>query len=187
MSDTLIVLGDVAGKGLPAAMTVSLLVGSLRSLLETTGSPAEILAGLNRRLVGRGSGFTTCLAVLLSSSGTLTIANAGHLAPYRNGKELTITPALPLGFDSDTAFSEDTFRLECGDHITLLTDGIPEATRHHELFGFERTADLSSYPATDIANAALEFGQSDDITVISIVVRHKKTQTIALDTSDKSH
>ncbi len=48
--DTLIVLGDVAGKGLPAAMTVSMLVGALRSIVETTGSPAEILAGLNRRL-----------------------------------------------------------------------------------------------------------------------------------------
>ena len=66
--DILIVLGDVAGKGLPAAMTVSLLIGALRSIVETTSSPSEILAGLNRRLLGRGFGFTTCLALRISPS-----------------------------------------------------------------------------------------------------------------------
>ena len=55
-----------------------------------------------------------------------------------------------------------------GDRLTLLTDGIPEAIRHRELFGFERTARLSSLPAAD---AARRFGQQDDITVISIVLR----------------
>ncbi len=167
--DTLIVLGDVAGKGLPAAMTVSLLVGALRSLVETTGSPAEILAGLNRRLLGRGSGFTTCLAIRLSPSGILTLANGGHLAPYLNGQELMSPPALPLGLDPDGAFPEQTFQIVRGDRLTLLTDGVPEATSRRELFGFERTAGLSTSPADVIAEAALRFGQSDDITVISLV------------------
>jgi phosphoserine phosphatase RsbU/P len=170
--DTLIVLGDVAGKGLPAAMTVSMLVGALRSLVETTGSPAEILAGLNRRLIGRGSGFTTCLTIRLSPSGTLTLANAGHLAPYRNGQELVSPPALPLGLDPTAVFSEQIFQLALGDRLTLLTDGVPEATSHGELFGFERTASLSSSPAAAIAEAALRFGQADDITVISVVAGH---------------
>jgi len=53
---TLIVLGDVSGKGLKAAMAVSMIVGAVRTLAETTNSPAEILAGLNRRLVGRLQG-----------------------------------------------------------------------------------------------------------------------------------
>jgi phosphoserine phosphatase RsbU/P len=167
--DTLVVLGDVAGKGLPAAMIVSLLVGALRSLVETTGSPAEILAGLNRRLIGRGSGFTTCLAMRLSPSGTLVLANAGHLPPYRNGQELLSPPALPLGLDPNAVFSEQIFHLERSDRLTLLTDGVPEATNHGQLFGFERTAQLSSSTAAAIADAALHFGQADDITVISIV------------------
>jgi len=170
--DTLIVLGDVAGKGLPAAMTVSMLVGALRCLVETTGSPAEILAGLNRRLVGRGSGFTTCLTIRLSPSGTLILANAGHLAPYCNGQELFSPPALPLGLDPNAVFSEQTFQLLHGDRLTLLTDGVPEATCRHELFGFERTASLSTSPASAIAEAALRFGQADDITVLSIVANH---------------
>ena len=172
--ETLIVLGDVAGKGLPAAMTVSMLVGALRSLVETTDSPAEILAGLNRRLVGRGAGFTTCLALRLSSSGTLILANAGHLAPYRNGQELVSIPALPLGLDPNAAFSEQIFELDRGDRLTLLTDGVPEASNHGQLFGFERTAKASSSPAAIIADAALRFGQADDITVISIVVGKEK-------------
>jgi len=172
VADTLIILGDVAGKGLAAAMTVSLLVGALRSLVETTGSPAKILAGLNRRLLGRGSGFTTCLAIRLSSSGTLTLANAGHLAPYRNGQELACEPALPLGLDQNAVFAEQIVQLVRGDRLTLLTDGVPEATSRRELFGFERTAHLSSLPAAQIAEAALRFGQEDDITVISIVTSH---------------
>jgi phosphoserine phosphatase RsbU/P len=167
--DTLIVLGDVAGKGLPAAMTVSLLVGALRSLVEMTGSPAEILAGLNRRLLGRSSGFTTCLAIRIFPSGKLILANAGHLAPYCNGQELPSTPALPLGLNPDAVYPEQIFQLDRGDRLTLLTDGVPEATYHGQLFGFERTARLSSSPAATIADSALRFGQTDDITVISIV------------------
>ena len=170
--DILIVLGDVAGKGLPAAMTVSLLVGAIRSLVETTGSPAEILAGLNRRLLGRGSGFTTCLAIRFSTSGTIILANAGHLAPYQNGQELISPPALPLGLDPNAAFPEQTFQLVNGDRLTLLTDGVPEASCRGELFGFERAASLSTLPAAAIAEAALRFGQADDITVLTIVANH---------------
>jgi hypothetical protein len=167
--DTLIILGDVAGKGLPAAMTVSLLVGALRSLAEATSSPAEILAGLNRRLLGRSSGFTTCVAVRFSSSGTLTLANAGHLNPYRNGLELLTPPALPLGFDPDAAFVEQTFQVVPGDRLTLLTDGVPEATCRQELFGFDRTRGISSQSAEEIAAAAKSFGQQDDITVLTLI------------------
>ena len=148
-------------------MTVSLLVGSLRAMVETTNSPAEILAGLNRRLKERGTGFTTCLAIRISSAGSLVISNAGHLAPYLNGKELVTSPAFPLGLDPNGTFAEQTFPFEPGDWLTVLTDGVPEATSQRELFGFDRTANLSSSDANAIANAALQFGQSDDITVIS--------------------
>jgi sigma-B regulation protein RsbU (phosphoserine phosphatase) len=167
--DTLIVLGDVAGKGLPAAMTVSMLVGALRSIIEVTSSPAEILAGLNRRLLGRSSGFTTCIVIRISFSGQLTLANAGHLSPYRNGQELATAPALPLGLDPNATFPELTFQCVPGDRLTLITDGVPEATRHSELFGFARTASLSTKPASEIAQSAIHFGQTDDITVLSIV------------------
>ena len=67
---TLIVLGDVSGKGLRAAMAVSLIVGAVRTLAETTSRPAEILAGLSRRLHGRlEGGFSTCIALHLDPHG----------------------------------------------------------------------------------------------------------------------
>ena len=72
--------------------------------------------------------------------------------------------------DSAAVFLEQTFQLNQGDRLTLLTDGVPESTSGNELFGFERTASLSSSSAATIAEAALRFGQTDDITVISIVV-----------------
>ena len=138
--DTLIVLGDVSGKGLPAAMTVSLIVGALRTIVEFTSSPAEILASLNRRLHGRGSGFTTCVALRISPSGLLTIANAGHLAPYLNGEELETDATLPLGLDPDLTVSERTRQTAPSDHLTLITDGVLEATDlEGQLFGFDRT------------------------------------------------
>ncbi|HEX6495947.1 MAG TPA: SpoIIE family protein phosphatase, partial [Acidobacteriaceae bacterium] len=87
----LIIVGDVSGKGLKAAMTVSLIVGTLRTLAEYTQQPAEILRGLNRRLVGRiDGGFVTCLVLRVAADGDTIVANAGHLPPFRDGKELPV-------------------------------------------------------------------------------------------------
>jgi hypothetical protein len=165
---TLIVLGDVSGKGLPAAMTVSLIVGVIRTLVDFTTSPGAILAGLNTRLVGRGAGFTTCLAIEIATDGTLVFANAGQLAPYRNGVEIASEAGLPLGIISDLVYPESTLHLVRGDRLTLMTDGIPEAASDHELFGFSRTEELSQLSSGRIAEAAQRFGQTDDITVLSI-------------------
>ena len=97
---TLIVLGDVSGKGLRAAMAVSLIVGAVRTLAETTSRPAEILAGLSRRLHGRlEGGFSTCVALRLDAHGACILASAGHPAPYFNDKEIDLPGALPLGID----------------------------------------------------------------------------------------
>ena len=80
----LTVIGDVSGKGIPAAMTVSLLVGTVRTLAHYTQSPAEILAAMNQRMIARShdGGFTTCLILRADTDGKITAANAGHLAPY---------------------------------------------------------------------------------------------------------
>ena len=155
---TLIFLGDVSGKGLPAAMTVSLIVGVMRTLVDFTTSPGAILAGLNTRLLGRGAGFTTCLAI--ATDGTLVFANAGQLAPYRNGGEIASEAGLPLGIISDVVYPESTLHLVSGDRLTLMTDGIPEAASSHELFGFSRTEELSQLSPGRIAEAAQRFGQT---------------------------
>ena len=96
----LIVIGDVAGKGLPAAMLVSMLVGSIRATAEDTQDPVLMLRRLHERLVGRTSGgFATALAAHITGNGQVTIANAGHLSPYLDGREIELTGALPLGID----------------------------------------------------------------------------------------
>jgi hypothetical protein len=166
----LAVIGDVSGKGIPAAMTVSLLVGTVRTLAHYTQSPGEILAAMNQRMLARSQGgFTTCLVLRADSDGTLTAANAGHLSPYLDGAELTVESGLPLGLAPSSTYSEIEFRLQQGQQLTLLTDGVIEARNANgELFGFERAAAISTEPAPKIAQAAQAFGQDDDITVLTL-------------------
>ncbi len=166
----LVIIGDVSGKGMPAAMTVSLLVGTVRTLAHYTQRPGEILAAMNQRMLARShGGFTTCLALRADADGTLTIANAGHIAPYIDGKEPPLENGLPLGISADTIYAESTFQLSPKQQLTLLTDGVIEARdKAGALFGFERSASLSTQPADAIAQAAQAFGQDDDITVLSV-------------------
>jgi hypothetical protein len=167
----LIAIGDVSGKGMPAAMMVSLLVGAFSALVETTTSPAQLLAGLNRRILGRNhGGFTTCLILHAHPDGTCTAANAGHIPPYLNGKELARENNLPLGLVAEAVYCEFTFRTGDGDRITLLTDGVVEAANsRRELFGFDRAEQIIHQPAAAIADAAQRWGQEDDITVLSVI------------------
>jgi Stage II sporulation protein E (SpoIIE) len=166
----LVAIGDVSGKGMPAAMMVSLLVGRLQALAEASNSPAEILKGLNRGLHVRSrGGFTTCLILRADPDGTLMIANAGHIAPYRNGVEMSVENGFPLGVSEDATYSESTFRLDENDQLTLVTDGVVEARgKDGELFGFARTQAISKESAEGIAQVAQSFGQDDDISVISV-------------------
>ena len=169
-SGVLVIIGDVSGKGMPAAMTVSLLVGTVSTLAHYTQSPGEILAAMNQRMLARShGGFTTCLVLRADTDGTLTIANAGHVAPYVDGKELQTENGLPLGIAADTIYAESTFQLSPGQQLTLLTDGVIEARDEAgALFGFESAAALSTHTAEAIAHAAQTFGQEDDITVLTV-------------------
>ncbi len=165
----LIVVGDVSGKGLQAAMTVSAIIGALRSATFTR--PAEVIDNLNRVLHGQIAGFVTCCAALISPQGNITIANAGHLSPYRNGKEIAIDAGLPIGLLQHIDCNESTAQLGIGDRLTFVSDGVVEARdAKGELFGFERTATLASRTAEFIAEAAQSFGQEDDITVLSVTL-----------------
>jgi hypothetical protein len=166
----LVVVGDVAGKGLPAAMLVSVLVGAIRATADRTNNPEEVLASLNERLVGRGgSGFSTALAAHICSNGTVGVANAGHLSPYLDGMELELPGALPLGVMSGVAYDTFQFHLAPGSRLTFYSDGVIEAQNQKgELFGFDRARDISTQPAAAIAEAAKQFGQEDDITVVTI-------------------
>jgi serine phosphatase RsbU (regulator of sigma subunit) len=163
----LAIVGDVSGKGLKAAMTVSSIVGALRD--NKVRQPTQVLAHLNRVLCGQVSGFVTCCATLIAKDGAMTVANAGHLPPYWNGEELSLPAALPLGLVAEAQYETTALHLMPGDLLTLLSDGVVEAqSPTGELFGFDRTAAISTQPAEAIAHAAQQFGQEDDITVLTL-------------------
>ena len=163
----LIVVGDVSGKGLKAAMTVSAIIGALRGC--ALRAPADVLAYLNRVLHGQITGFATCAVASIAADGAMTIANAGHLSPYCNGKELPIASGLPLGITAESNFEESHHKLAPGDRLTFISDGVVEAANgKRELFGFDRTEQIITQPAAVIAEAAQRWGQEDDITVLTV-------------------
>ncbi len=178
----LVVVGDVSGKGIAAAMLVAVLVGAVRTRADETRDPSAILHTLNQRLLGRAGGhFATCVVAHLQPDGKMTVANAGHLPPYRNGVALDLPGSLPLGIVSDVEYEAHTIQLEPADHLTFLTDGVLEARNSAgQLLGFDRAALISSLSPEAIAQSAIAYGQEDDITVVSIHFGAKKS---AIDSS----
>jgi hypothetical protein len=172
---TLVILGDVSGKGLKAAMTVSLIVGAARMAAETASSPAEILTALNRRLYGRlQGGFVTCIALRLNPDGSGSIASAGHPAPFLNDHEAAVSSALPLGLFSEALYEESTLCLRDGDYLAIYTDGLLEArSPSGELYSFDRLEALFATRPTaeEATQAAVAFGQEDDITILILTRR----------------
>jgi hypothetical protein len=167
----LIVVGDVAGKGIEAGMLATLIVGSVRTASSFTSDPVRILGLLNERLCGRG--LVTCLALRIERDGNATLINAGHLPPYLNGKELAVEGALPLGAISGLHLPALHFTLAAGDSLMLMTDGVVEAQNARgQLFGFERITRLlrEGSNGAALAAAAQAFGQQDDITVLTLTV-----------------
>ncbi len=169
---TIIVLGDVSGKGLKAAMAVSFIVGAVGTLAKFTSSPGKLLGELNQRLFGRlDGGFTTCIALRIDTDGHCAIASAGHPAPFLNRNELEMEGSLPLGLIPGVVYAETRLDLREGDHIAMYTDGLLEARNAKgELFSFERVSALfSTRPGAAAASGvAVQFGQDDDITVLTV-------------------
>jgi sigma-B regulation protein RsbU (phosphoserine phosphatase) len=169
----LLVLGDVAGHGLPAAMLVSVLVGAIRASADYTKDPVEMLTSLNERLIGRThNSFSTALVALITADGWVTVANAGHLSPYLDGREMELRGALPLGVAPNAEYETTDFWVPPGGRLTFYSDGVVEARdATGALFGFDRAQAISTDSAAEIVAAAKDFGQEDDITVVTIA-RH---------------
>jgi phosphoserine phosphatase RsbU/P len=163
-----ILIGDVSGKGAAAAMTAAMLLGAVSGC--EAAPPAELLRRLNHAMRrGAVGGFATCLCAEIAPDGTLRLANAGHLPPYRNGSEIEMPGSLPLGVAPEVDYREISLALHPGDTLTFLSDGVVEAqSPTGELFGFERTRSISTQSAEEIARAASTFGQQDDITVLTL-------------------
>ncbi len=142
-----IVIGDVSGKGVPAALYMAKLGSDLKTLAFTEDHPATMLAILNDLLAERSRRgmFATLLYIELDSrTGMMTIANAGHLPPIikkHDGSIKRMSPAggSPLGMLSGMKFLQETEELAPGDTIVLYTDGVIESMNVRlELYGYDR-------------------------------------------------
>jgi sigma-B regulation protein RsbU (phosphoserine phosphatase) len=129
-----IAVGDVAGKGMPAALLMALLQGSLRTLLSAGLRGEELVAKLNAHLcvnIPSNRLITFFYAELDCATGSLRYVNAGHnppflLAAHAPTLRLAAT-AMALGVTTETDFPQMTLELERGDRLVLYTDGVTEA------------------------------------------------------------
>jgi len=175
-----IVLADVSGKGMPAALLMSAARGIVRSLAPLAKGPGEVLARVNQRLLDdfpRGRYATMIYAVLDPERRILTFASAGHPWPLlchgSDVRPLHTDAGMPLGMFPGE-FTQHTVKL-CRDfRLLFYTDGISEAlNREHQEFGSERLAEFVAAhdgSITQLMQAVQEFSdkgaQQDDATVI---------------------
>ncbi|MDD5563799.1 MAG: SpoIIE family protein phosphatase [Thermoanaerobaculaceae bacterium] len=184
-----VALGDVSGKGVPAALIMAMVQGLL-GLLHELGQPiAAVLPALNRSLIEHNPGnrFLTLGAGVLAADGTLELANAGHcpLAVLRaDGTVQLVPPKGPiLGLLPDAVWGIETLRLDPGESVVFYSDGVSESFAPNDVeFGVEgvqRTlGGLAGAGAEEVAQALLQAAAThragreaeDDVTLL--VVRY---------------
>ena len=146
-----VVMGDAAGKGIPAALVVSATSSVLRAVAQALGSssPSEVLAQVNETLFARipPNMFVTCFyAILDPKNGSMNYANAGHDLPYLwHGGDCEELRArgMPLGLMAGMSYEQKKIELDAGEGVLFYSDGLVEAhDAKGEMFGFPRLRDL---------------------------------------------
>ena len=183
-----LVLGDVAGKGPPAALMASMLLGLFAAHVYRGGTPAETLGQVNQALVRRAieARFATALCATLTADGRLTYSNAGHNHPFvvgRAGCRRLCSSGLILGAFEQAKFGDETVQLDPGDIVVVCSDGITEAfSADREEFGDERLmfcveahreldpSALLEHVLNDVRQFTAGAAQSDDLT--GLVLRY---------------
>jgi phosphoserine phosphatase RsbU/P len=190
MSRLGIVIGDVSGKGAPAAIYAALVSGILRSHAPIEPAPAEMLSAVNLSLAERRieAQFVSLIYALWDDEQrTLTVANSGLPRPiYMHGDEMQVIEAtgLPLGMFDEADYDEFHFRMKPGDMFVFFSDGILDArNRKGELFGRGRTETIVAKCAGKSADCVVDslfkavaehsagVEAFDDQTVVAIRVR----------------
>ena len=189
-----VTLGDVAGKGVPAAILMARLYASARYQVLSRNTADKALAELNTEIASSGVGLrfiTFILAVLDPKKHTVSIVNAGHMAPLlRKTSDGSVEPiaqdksGMPLGVLKKQVFHVETITLEKGDTLLLYTDGVTEAMdQDNKLYHKDRLVKyLKSGPdaaeplvkglLSDVESFRNDSMQKDDICVVCF--RRKK-------------
>ena len=186
----LVVVADVAGKSMPAALLMATFQASLHTLLATVPNFSDLISGLNRYACDHsqdGRRFTTALfAEYEPSSRRLTYVNAGHnpaILRRANGSfEFLASTGLPLGIPAPlgvSSYTESTLQLASGDTLVIFTDGLVEATNAQGFeYGEDRLLAALRAPVQETAPVLLgrllgdvgffvgETRQHDDITCL---------------------
>lgn len=178
------IIGDVSGKGLPAAMIMAGTVAAFRMASRHLDTPVEIVSEINRAISERNPELffiTAFVGKLDTRHGLLTFCNAGHNPPVLNGQLLKTDSDIPIGYDADYVYSQHGALFTQGSFIVLYTDGITEVRNPSRQFmGTQRLMtvvnehcmeNVSSLTET-IVSAACKFAgpaeQCDDMTLMCI-------------------
>ena len=149
----LLLVADVSGKGIPAAMALGFLRASFRAVARAHERPAEVVASLSALVYEAWGGvpYVTCIVARLDATGdSLTWANAGHPSGIVTGQE---TPRLldasgpPVGLLTDATWVEQSVSFEPGDRLVLVTDGVTEALGDGEPSPTDRIIRARRHPA----------------------------------------
>lgn len=178
-------IGDVSGKGVPAALVMAVVRSMFRMLYARESAPERIVNSMNDMMTHENEYnmfVTLFVGVLDLPTGRLRYSNAGHKAPYVDGKPLPINPNLPVGIFKDIVFSQQETQLPDESTIFLYTDGLTEAeNQNHAQFGVERMKKLLHAEGPrqlieQMNNAIHEFEngtvQNDDLTMLAIKYNH---------------
>lgn len=177
-------IGDVSGKGVPAALLMAVMRAMFRSEARRACSAAEIVGTMNRNLSEEyaGGDFVTMFVGILDlASGHLDYCNAGHEAPLLSGQPLPVLPNLPVGALADWTYEGQQEQLQSGDMLFLSTDGLSEAKNAaDEQFGRKHVLQLANDHRSLAAKPLIELMmsevsshtgdalQSDDITMLAV-------------------
>jgi phosphoserine phosphatase RsbU/P len=184
-----VVVGDVAGKGVPAAILMAKLSSDVRQWLSIEPNPAKALGKINQIFCGYGWDdrfVTMVVAVIDPSKNQLTLVNAGHMPPMLRNAAGEVTEiggeqaGFPVGVVDDFEFEAYQHQLTPGDFVTIFTDGFSEAMNgKRELYGLERMArvigdaqvqsiELGNHLLADVRQFAGDFPQSDDMCLVCL-------------------
>lgn len=184
-----IVMADVTGKSLAAAMVMTMTRSILRNEARRTDSPADVLVNANQTMCSDRSVkqmVTAFYGILDLQTLTLRFSNAGHPYPIikRDGAvEENVINGLPLGAKPDESYDERSIQLCPGDQIILISDGvIEEMNERREIFGYERLRQVlystkgsdANHMLQTLWNAVVTFRggaeQNDDVTLVIVQV-----------------
>jgi phosphoserine phosphatase RsbU/P len=182
-----VTIGDVAGKGMPAALLVAGICPEVRHLVRSGVGPGEVMAQVNRHLYDRGVGgrfVTMAMTEIDPRSHQMTVVNAGHMDPLVRRASGAIEgvgrsgAGTPLGVVRSAVYRPVAVPLEPGDLVVLYTDGITESMdQDRQTFGTERLKEVLAAAPHGAAAAgeailgairehAVGRSQSDDITIV---------------------